>query len=389
MSCRDAQFLRLYIRYKNLKIRTMKKNVIALIICALSFSAFAQVQVYPRTPSDSFPEKGVKYVGRVQYALPTTTLKVTVSVSKVQEVRGYFADYAESLLGLTNIIQQNRTYYTLNSVDVEPITAPDESKIFTAYTSNSNLAKLWQEESMSSSDVLAVTPLTTYTTHTASLPDFFKNYADISYTQQSEAFVDTKIIDGVVTQVPASHTKTVSKSFESKAREAADAIVKSRKDQYNLVAGEQETPYSGEALQTMLAELKGWENNYMSLFAGISIADTTSYVFYVTPENLSPVTAFYFNSSKGFSQDKGANADAYNLIFNRIYNKSITEIVELQYPQYGYITRDTKPVQMSLAHASAKVHDFGIMNMHQAGSLQIVPLYSKQLKGIKGIGFIF
>ncbi len=366
----------------------MKKNVIALIICALSFSAFAQVQVYPRTPSDSFPEKGVKYVGRVQYALPTTVLKVTVSVSKVQEVRGYFADYAESLLGLTNIIQQNRTYYTLNSVDVEPITAPDESKIFTAYTSNSNLAKLWQEESMSASDVLAVTPLTTYTTHTASLPDFFKNYADISYTQQSEAFVDTKIIDGVVTQVPASHTKTVSKSFESKAREAADAIVKSRKDQYNLVAGEQETPYSGEALQTMLAELKGWENNYMSLFAGISIADTTSYV-YVTPENLSPVTAFYFNSSKGFSQDKGANADAYNLIFNRIYNKSITEIVELQYPQYGYITRDTKPVQMSLAHASAKVHDFGIMNMHQAGSLQIVPLYSKQLKGIKGIGFIF
>ena len=66
--------------------------------------------------------------------------------------------------------------------------------------------------------------------------------------------MDTKIIDGVVTQVPASHTKTVSKSFESKAREAADAIMKSRKDQYNLVAGEQETPYSREALQTMLAD---------------------------------------------------------------------------------------------------------------------------------------
>ena len=364
----------------------MKKIAILLAFSALLLSVTAQIQVYP---SGNFPEKGVKYVGSVRYALPTTTLKVTVSVSKVQEVRGYFADYAESLLGLTNIIQQNRTYYTLNSVDIEPIETPDESKIYYAYTSNIDIAKLWQEESLNATDVLATAPLTTYTTHTATIPDFFKNYADISYTQQSEAFVDTKIIDGVVTQVPASHTKTVSKSFESKAREAADAIMKSRKDQYNLAAGEQETPYSGEAIQTMLAELKAWENNYMSLFTGIAIADTTSYVFYVTPENLSPVAAFYFDATKGFSQDKGADADAYKLIFNRVYRKSITEIVEVNYPQYGYVTRDTKPVQVSLSHNNSKVHDFGIINMYQAGSLQLPPLYSKQVVGVKGFGFIF
>ena len=64
----------------------------------------AQVQVYPagHLPDQSKLVKG----SIVTYALPTTTLKMTVSVSKVQDVRGYFADYAESLLGLTNIIQQ-------------------------------------------------------------------------------------------------------------------------------------------------------------------------------------------------------------------------------------------------------------------------------------------
>ncbi len=364
----------------------MKKIGIILIICILFIPAFAQVQVYPLK---EFPSKGVKYVGKVQYALPTTTLKVTVSVSKVQDIRGYFADYAESLLGLTNIIQQNRTYYKLNSVDIEPITAPDDSKVFVAYTSNYDLAKLWQEESITATDVLAATPLTTYTTHIATLPDFFKNYADISYTQQSETFVDTKIIDGVVTQVPASHTKTVSKSFESKAREAADAIVKSRKDQYNLAAGEQETPYSGEAIQTMLTELKSWENNYMSLFTGVSISDTVVYVFYVTPENLTPTTAFYFNATKGFNQSEGAAADAYSLIFNRIYKDNITKIIEFNYPEYSYITRDKKPVQVSLTHANDKIHDFGVINMHQAGSLQTFHPYSKQVVGIKGIGFVF
>ncbi len=364
----------------------MRKILAFFVVNMLMMGSFAQIQVYP---ADVVPEKGMKYVGSVRYALPTTTLKMTVSVSKVQDVRGYFADYAESLLGLTNIIQQNRTYYTLNSVDVEPIATPDESKIYCAYTSNADIAKLWQEESRTATDVLAAAPLNTYTIHTATLPDFFKNYADISYTQQSEAFVDTKIIDGVVTQVPASHTKTVSKSFESKAREAADAIMKSRKDQYNLVAGEQETPYSGEALQTMLAELKDWENNYMSLFTGISIADTITYVFYVTPESLSPVTAFYFDATKGLSQDKGAEADAYKLIFSRVYRKYITEIVDVNYPQHGYVTRDTKPVQVSLSHNSANVHDFGIINMHQAGSLQLPPLYDKQVKGVKEFGFVF
>ena len=364
----------------------MRKILAFFVVNMLMMGSFAQIQVYP---ADVVPEKGMKYVGSVRYALPTTTLKMTVSVSKVQDVRGYFADYAESLLGLTNIIQQNRTYYTLNSVDVEPIATPDESKIYCAYTSNADIAKLWQEESRTATDVLAAAPLNTYTIHTATLPDFFKNYADISYTQQSEAFVDTKIIDGVVTQVPASHTKTVSKSFESKAREAADAIMKSRKDQYNLVAGEQETPYSGEALQTMLAELKAWENNYMSLFTGISIADTITYVFYVTPESLNPVTAFYFDATKGLSQDKGAEADAYKLIFSRVYRKYITEIVDVNYPQHGYVTRDTKPVQVSLSHNSANVHDFGIINMHQAGSLQLPPLYDKQVKGVKEFGFVF
>ncbi len=364
----------------------MRKILAFFVINVLMMGAFAQIQVYP---VETLPAKGVKYVGSVRYALPITTLKMTVSVSKVQDVRGYFADYAESLLGLTNIIQQNRTYYTLNSVDVEPIATPDESKIYCAYTSNADIAKLWQEESRTATDVLAAAPLNTYTIHTATLPDFFKNYADISYTQQSEAFVDTKIIDGVVTQVPASHTKTVSKSFESKAREAADAIMKSRKDQYNLVAGEQETPYSGEALQTMLAELKAWENNYMSLFTGISIADTITYVFYVTPESLNPVTAFYFDATKGLNQDKGAEADAYKLIFSRVYRKYVTEIVDVNYPMHGYVTRDTKPVQVSLSHNSANVHDFGIINMHQAGSLQLPPLYDKQVKGVKEFGFVF
>ena len=362
----------------------IKKTFVYLVICALAVQMSAQVQVYPL---GNLPEK-VKYTGSVTYALPTTTLKVTVSVSKVREVRGYFADYAESLLGLTNIIKQNQTRYALNSVKVEPLRTPDLTNVYRAYTTNAAVADAWDAGRKSSTVFLPDTGLNVYQTHTASLPEFFKNYADISYTQQSEAFVDTKIIDGVVTQVPASHTKTVSKSFDSKAREAADAIMKSRKDQYALVAGEQETPYSGEALQTMLAELKNWESNYMSLFTGVTVADTIEYVLYLTPsDNLNePMTAFYLSPEKGFDTGKGAATNAYQLSFKRMYQHPI-EKVSLQYPTSSYLTRTEMPVRISLNQNGRSLHDFGIINVYQAGAT--VFSSAKQPVDVNSIGFVF
>ena len=362
----------------------MRKIVVLLAFNILLFSAFAQVQVYSMK---NLPEK-VKYTGAVTYALPTTTLKVTVTVSKVQDVRGYFADYAESLLGLTNIIQQNRTHYVLNTVEVEPLRTADMSNIFRAYTSNTALAEAMKAAILSPSVTYPDGYLTTYQTHTASLPEFFKNYADISYTQQQETFVDTKIIDGVVTQVPANHTKTVSKSFENKAREAADAIMKSRKDQYNLVAGEQETPYTGEALAIMLSELKNWESNYMSLFTGVSIADTIQYVFYYTPNSeLEQMTAFYFDANKGLIPTNGNAADAYTLKFNRIYPTMI-EMTEQYYPQSGFVTRNKKPVRVSLSH-DKNVHDFGMVNMYQAGAMIVVSPPANNPIDINEFGIVF
>lgn len=362
----------------------MKRIVTLLVVNLFVLSLFSQVQVYPLGTQ---PEK-IKYTGYVTYALPTTTLKVTVSVSKVQDVRGYFADYAESLLGLTNIVHQNRTHYVLNSVEIEPLTTADLTNVYRAYTSNTALAEAMNAAALAPESSYPDGYLTTYQTHTASLPEFFKNYADISYTQQQETFVDTKIIDGVVTQVPANHTKTVSKSFENKAREAADAIMKSRKDQYNLVAGEQETPYTGEALSIMLSELKNWESNYMSLFTGVSIADTIQYVFYFTPNNkLEQMTAFYFNENKGLIPTDGAVTDAYALKFNPRYSKMV-EVKEWYYPQSGFMTRNRQPVQVTLSHDKT-VHDFGMVNMYQASSIFTVQPSVKESFDINQIGIVF
>ena len=362
----------------------MKKIVVLLALNVLMLGAYAQVQVYPY---GNLPEKAIKG-SSVTYALPTTTFKMTVSVSRVQEVRGYFADYAESLLGLTNIVHQTNSYYRLNSVEIEPLKTADMTQCFVAFSSKAGTINAWNAARLAVPGELSEMVPVVYQSHTAELPDFFKNYADISYMQQSESFVDTKIIDGVVTQVPASHTKTVSKSFESKAREAADAIMKSRKDQYALVAGEQETPYSGEALQTMLTELKNWENNYMSLFAGVTVEDTIVYVIYVTPKNLEPTFAFYFDPVNGFDVERGTASDAYKLSFTRFYDK-YRENDDFQYPHHGYLTRSCRPVHVSLTNKNGKLHEFGVFNMYQAGTVEVVDESSKAPVDMKTIGFVF
>ena len=161
-----------------------------------------------------------------------------------------------------------------------------------------------------------------------------------------------------------------------------------RGDAVGLVAGEQETPYTGEALQIMLSELKNWENNYMSLFTGVSISDTIVYVIYVTPENLNPTTAFYFDANKGFDPTKGTSSEAYTLNFKRLYDY-YRELAEINYPLNHYITRSCKPVTVSLMHNNNELHNFGIFNLYQAGSKEIINTSPKKPIDITTIGFFF
>lgn len=342
-------------------------------LTALIFTAFSQTKVYPLSEVNPKETKGECFA----YMLPTTMLKVTVTEVKVTEVKGYYSDYAESLLGLTNFIKENKTRYELGGVKIETVSTGDPGKSFLVVGKNtSSVRKLFEKDTHSGND--ASTGSTVYSSKASALPEFFRNYADLSYTQQSQAFVETKIIDGVVTQVPANHTKVVSKSFEQKARQAADAIAKCRDDQYLLATGEHETPYSGEALRTMLDELKSWENNYMSLFTGVTLRDTVCRTFYVTPADMqNEVAVFSFSTDKGIAE-KTSKGDTYSLKFNNFSNTSsiseaISQITATADTSNYLRIRKSVPVQTLLMLNGKEVYDFGFIDMFQFADIQLIP----------------
>ena len=366
----------------------MKKIICLALFVSVSLLGVSQVKVYPLAEVDAKNVKGESFV----YLLPITTLKVTVYEVKVTEVKGYYSDYSESLLGLSNCIKENRSYYELGGIEVEPITTADPNNSFMVVGKNLSSLKEKFKKNLSINQKSGL-EIKSYRKKTAKLPDFFYNYADISYTQQSQAFVETKIIDGVVTQVPASHTKVVSKSFEQKARQAADAIVKCREDQYLLVAGDQETAYSGDAIKTMVEELKTWEDNYMSLFTGVRLYDTVCHIFYITPtEDLDEVQLFNFSSEKGLNS-LDQKFESYSLKLNKLYNtskisnslKRLTSDTDFSnYLRY----RNLVPVRAELNLNGKTLFDYGFFEMYQFSEIQLLPV-NLITSNIESVGFIY
>lgn len=367
----------------------MKKLLIgflALTLCA----GFAQAQknVFP-LPLDS----GVTVKGNtIQYALPTTALKMTVTVAHVHEYRGYYADYAQTLLGLSNVITENNSYFSLRNVAVEPVEVPDyEHTYLVQLSSKQNKNNLLGKLASCKRTAPKVDYSNAFTSYSEPMPDFFKNYSDLSFTQEEDAYVETRIIDGVVTQIPSNRTKTVSKSNSQKAQEAADAISKSRKDQYSLISGEQETPYSPETMEMMLQELKQWENNYLSLFTGLKLEDELVYTFYVIPDAQKTTPAFAFNSHDGLAVEHlSAASNVYTIDIHPLFNNpNIRESkAQTKGKISGYRYRKSVPAQVNVMQGNTKFYDCGVVNILQLGDIQILPANQDHIN-INQIGFVF
>lgn len=361
-------------------------NLSLILILALSInSAFAQKQVYP-LPLDSTVKLSANHF---YYQMPTTAIKVEVTVTKVREIKGYYAEHAERLLGLTNIISDNRTFYKLKNVSIETKQVADPKLAFAVEPSSQQVkdqsyAKALFKQQNIQNEVFEET----YSTSTTAIPDFFQNYANVSYTETEDNFVETKIINGVVTQVPANRTKLVNKSAEQKVQEAADRITQIRKDRNSLIAGEQEVPYSKEALELMIAQLNQAENDYLDLFRGIVLEDELHYTLYVIPEkDDTSIPLFILDQTDGFRPTTSASAANYSLQISNFNKIQTAQKQEVKNAHKGFRMRQPKAVYIDLLHYGELVHHFGIYQLLQRGEIETLPANLDPELG--SVGFVF
>jgi hypothetical protein len=94
----------------------------------------------------------------------------------------------------------------------------------------------------------------------------------------------------------------VGKTPEQRAAEAADMILKLRAQRLQIVTGDTDATYSGEAMGAAVAELTRLEEEYLSLFTGYSDYQTKRMSFDVVPsaERESPMyVAFRISDTAG------------------------------------------------------------------------------------------
>ena len=349
-----------------------------LCLAAMSFFTVAAQQSVVKLPIDTNYAFGSEYF---VYALPQTAFQVDVVVVQNREMKGIYSDYASKLLGLNNIVAQNKTTYALKSVSVTPVTIPDEAYVYAVELSPSQVKKHFlttlYEKQVSKNQV---PEKDAYVAGVNPVPDFFRYYSDLAYMEQENSYVETQIVDGVVRQVPASRVQKVTKTSEQKAQEAADMIDKIRKDRYALLTGEQEVAYQPEALNRMIDELNELEKNYIGLFAGFTVGDEVHYQVVVVPGQTNITPAFSFSAANGFSAEATSASDTYYLAIAPQY--SLEPVVAFSAERKkgknyveasGYRIRRPMPCDVTLNHGHEVVYSVGTCNVYQFGRIESLP----------------
>jgi hypothetical protein len=128
----------------------MRKLILAFIIFLPTFCLFGQKQVIPLADSNQILPNNFSFY----YLLPKTVIQVNITVVKTKEIKGYYADYAEKFLGLSNVITDNKTSYKVKDVSLTSYEIPDNQYIYTveltpAQIKNDYLAHIYDQKIIS------------------------------------------------------------------------------------------------------------------------------------------------------------------------------------------------------------------------------------------------
>ena len=250
-------------------MKSFKFIIAAVALAAMSLNASAQ-------------KKEADPVGFLTYSLPSTT--ITLDVEAVQEkfYAGPYAKYAEKYLGI-KARQQDETVYQLTEVRMIPFVEADQSRRYSLNvkkgTIEATFLKLSAEGLISFADGNFATE-SVWRFPTVTSGDFSDKGVTSNVTSESATLYRSSKNDRVSVQ----HNMVVEKSPEKRAAETAEMILRLREQRLQIVTGDTDATYSGEAMGAAIEELTRLEKEYMTLFIGYSEYQTQRMKFEILPE---------------------------------------------------------------------------------------------------------
>lgn len=359
-------------------MKNMKRIPLFLTILVFAFSAFSQKSVQ-KIPLDSltlpFPHNFI-------YFLPKTAFKVEVTASIIKNKTGIYSEYSEKLLGIPSIVKSDRVTYKINKVEIKNFVIPDSNHQYLVNLSSKQIKDHLYTTFLNSKKTITH-PTSQPFVDQVEMPELFQHFTSVKSQEKQENYLETRIIDGVVTQVPVTKTKTITKSLEQEAQEVVELIFKIRKDRYALIAEPHEASISKEALQFIVDELNQLEKNYINLFLGTTIAEEKTYTIIVIPkdENDLSIPLFTFSEENGFeSVQNPLSENTYFFHIQPQFNLNAyiaqTQVWESNKkwkPNTGFKIRQSMPAYVSLYKGNTQFHLFGLYPIYQLTNIQTLP----------------
>lgn len=226
--------------------------------------------------------------GTMIYALPKTTLTLKVTAEKETFLAGPYAQYARKYLG-NDARTEDAVTYSVKSIDMIPYIEADLDNTYTVSLSARDASSSGFVQ-MCSQGIIALSDSYTGKEDAWRFPSLTSNDrfngkegSGNLTTSTTTLYRTEKTADGF-RRVAVQQSEVVEKSLEKKAAEAAQTIFNLRKSRIQIITGDTDATFSGEALKAAIDEITRLEEEYLTLFYGITERSLQTMQFDVTPD---------------------------------------------------------------------------------------------------------
>jgi hypothetical protein len=226
--------------------------------------------------------------GAIVYSLPSTTLYFKVEADCEKYMAGPYAKYAQKYLGIVAKEASGETY-RIKSVTMTPFIEADPSVNYPiiiggSKTATANFLEFTNQGLLMWSDSYSGKQEKFRFSTMNSNEIFNEESATSNLTNEKTTLFKTVQTESGIERVPVQQTQVVEKSLEKKAEETAALIFKLRQKRLDIITGETDATFSGEAMKAAVDEINRLETQYLDLFFGKSSHSSQIMGFEVVPK---------------------------------------------------------------------------------------------------------
>lgn len=248
-----------------------------------TFGIMAALMLLPVTAS---AQKKTDPEGYLTYSLPSTVISIDVEAVQEKFYAGPYAKYAEKYLGIKPRMKDENTVQ-LTQVRMTPLVEPDQTRRYSVdvkkRVEEATLMKLASGGFVTFADAKHGDQ-TVWRFPTEEKGDFSGKGVSSNLTSGSTTLYRKDDKESAYNRIAVQQDMVIEKTLEQKAAETAAMILKLRKQRLQIVTGDTDATYSGEAMGAAIEELTRLENEYMTLFTGYSEKQPQHMTFEVIPD---------------------------------------------------------------------------------------------------------